>query len=82
MSTPVDSDDEELYLQPINYNATRDELIQALKAAQLSAMELLAENRQLRQENSQLRAKMTKKRNKDGEEDLLGYKKRVVGWAK
>ncbi|KAJ7914597.1 hypothetical protein B0H13DRAFT_2659173 [Mycena leptocephala] len=40
--------EDELHLQPINHNATRDEPIEALKASQLSVVKLLAENRQLR----------------------------------
>ncbi|KAJ7897522.1 hypothetical protein B0H13DRAFT_1884628 [Mycena leptocephala] len=74
--------DEELHLQPINFNAPRDELIQALKASQLSVVQLLAENRTLREENSELRANSTKKRRQGGEKDLLGYKSHIVALAK
>ncbi|KAJ7909768.1 hypothetical protein B0H13DRAFT_2330025 [Mycena leptocephala] len=73
--------DNELHLQPINFNATREELIQALKASQLSVVQLLGELRTLQQENSELRANSTKKRC-GGERDVLGYKAHIVGFAK
>jgi hypothetical protein len=53
-----------------------------LKASQLSVVQLLAENRTLREENSELRANSTKKRRQGGEKDLLGYKSHIVALAK
>ncbi|KAJ6628852.1 hypothetical protein B0H10DRAFT_2209293 [Mycena sp. CBHHK59/15] len=54
--------DTETALQPIDYNASRDEAFKALKSAQLYAMKLLEENRKLHQENATLRAAAPKKR--------------------
>ncbi|KAJ7821833.1 hypothetical protein B0H13DRAFT_2681933 [Mycena leptocephala] len=84
MSNAMDDDaDDNLHLQPINHNATRDELVEALKASQLSVVKLLAENRQLRTENSNLLANSSKKRRNNGLNDnLLGYKSEVLRFAK
>ncbi|KAJ7921007.1 hypothetical protein B0H13DRAFT_2656206 [Mycena leptocephala] len=84
MSNAMDDDaDDNLHLQPINHNATRDELVEALKASQLSVVKLLAENRQLRTENSNLLANSSKKRRNNGlNNNLLGYKSEVLRFAK
>ncbi|KAJ6536424.1 hypothetical protein DFH09DRAFT_1324677 [Mycena vulgaris] len=77
------SSDEENAIQPINYNASRDEIIEALKSSQLSVAKLLAENRKLRKENSDLLSASFKKRRKGTQsEDILGYKGQIVGLAK
>ncbi|KAJ7698584.1 hypothetical protein B0H17DRAFT_1196694 [Mycena rosella] len=71
------------YLQPINNNASREELLEALKASQLYVMKLLSENRTLRKENNELKATRSKKSCKDtGEQDLLGYRPHIVTLAK
>ncbi|KAJ7184439.1 hypothetical protein C8R46DRAFT_1208635 [Mycena filopes] len=77
-----DEGDDNIHLQPLNHNASRDELLEALTASQLSVVKLLAENRELRKSNNDLLATSSKKRRKGGEEDLLGYKGQVVGLAK
>ncbi|KAJ7837159.1 hypothetical protein B0H13DRAFT_2677945 [Mycena leptocephala] len=84
MSNAMDDDaDDDLHLQSINHNASRDELVEALKASQLSVVKLLAENRQLRTENSNLLANSSKKRRNNGLNDnLLGYKSEVLRFAK
>ncbi|KAJ7813326.1 hypothetical protein B0H13DRAFT_2382582 [Mycena leptocephala] len=84
MSNATDNDvEDELHLQPINHGATRDELIEALKASQLSVVKLLAENRQLRTENANLRANSSKKRRNIGANDnLLGYQSEILRFAK
>ncbi|KAF8152081.1 hypothetical protein K438DRAFT_2026855 [Mycena galopus ATCC 62051] len=82
----IEEDDEdvdrEAALQPINYNISRDEALEQLKLTQLYAMKLLEELRQLRQENSCLRAAAPKKRRRGHTEDVLGYKIAIVGIAK
>ncbi|KAF8209022.1 hypothetical protein K438DRAFT_1960750 [Mycena galopus ATCC 62051] len=74
--------DREAALQPINYNISRDEALEQLKSTQLYAMKLLEELRQLRQDNSELRAAAPKKRRRGQAEDVLGYKIAIVGIAK
>ncbi|KAJ7708063.1 hypothetical protein B0H17DRAFT_1191566 [Mycena rosella] len=76
------SDDGELYLQPINSNASRDELLEALKSSQLSVTKLLTENRKLQKTNSDLLANSSKKHCKGAEQDVLGYKLHAVTLAK
>ncbi|KAF8145627.1 hypothetical protein K438DRAFT_1991606 [Mycena galopus ATCC 62051] len=82
----IEEDDEdvdrEAALQPINYNISRDEALEQLKLTQLYAMKLLEELRQLRQDNSELRAAAPKKRRRGQAEDVLGYKIAIVGIAK
>ncbi|KAJ6583923.1 hypothetical protein DFH09DRAFT_1075545 [Mycena vulgaris] len=86
MSNPTkdyDNSDEENMIQPIDYNASRDELLQALKASQLSVVKLLAENRKLRKDNSDLAAASSRKRRKGAQnDDILGYKSQILGLAK
>ncbi|KAJ7704222.1 hypothetical protein B0H14DRAFT_2647642 [Mycena olivaceomarginata] len=72
--------DEEAALQEIDRNCSRDEALKALRDAQLYGMKLLAENRKLREDNSNLRASAPKKRCQN--EDFFGYKGEVVGLAK
>ncbi|KAJ7126508.1 hypothetical protein C8R43DRAFT_1028342 [Mycena crocata] len=76
-----DSDDE-LHMQPVDFNASRDVLIEALKSSQLSVSKLLNENRTLRKLNSDLLASTSKKYRNTGEQNLLGYKPEIVGLAK
>ncbi|KAJ7727712.1 hypothetical protein B0H16DRAFT_1894330 [Mycena metata] len=78
----IDEDGDALHLQAIDHNASRNDLLEALKASQLSVVKLLAENRALRKTNDDLLATSSKKRRKGGEEDALGYKPQVVKWAK
>jgi hypothetical protein len=60
-----------------------DYFAQALKASQLSVVKLLAETRQLRTENANLRANSSKKRRNNGVNDnLLGYKSEILRFAK
>ncbi|KAJ7804142.1 hypothetical protein B0H14DRAFT_2612628 [Mycena olivaceomarginata] len=73
-------DNEEAALQEIDQNCSRDEALKALKDAQLYGAKLLAENRKLREDNSNLRASAPKKRRQN--EDVFGYKGAVVGLAK
>ncbi|KAJ6542463.1 hypothetical protein DFH09DRAFT_1322316 [Mycena vulgaris] len=86
MPTPTEDEDYDdggdLHLQPINYNASRDELIAALKSSQLSLMKVLGENRELQKTNSELMAVSTKKRRKGVEKDLLGYQPHITALAK
>ncbi|KAJ6482255.1 hypothetical protein DFH09DRAFT_1107298 [Mycena vulgaris] len=86
MPTPTEDEDYDdggdLHLQPINYNASRDELIAALKSSQLSLMKVLGENRELQKPNSELMAVSTKKRRKGVEKDLLGYQPHITALAK
>ncbi|KAJ6598041.1 hypothetical protein B0H10DRAFT_1959460 [Mycena sp. CBHHK59/15] len=79
-----DDDDDNLYLIQPSANATRQELLDALKASQVSVMRLLNENRKLRQTNSELLAASSKKKQRAGAPgaDTLGYKSQVVGFAK
>ncbi|KAJ7936068.1 hypothetical protein B0H13DRAFT_2649426 [Mycena leptocephala] len=78
MSNAMDDHaDDDLHLQPINHNATRDELVEALKVSQLSVVKLLAENHQLQTENSS-----KKRRNNGLNDNLLGYKSEVLRFAK
>ncbi|KAJ7785122.1 hypothetical protein DFH07DRAFT_763733 [Mycena maculata] len=75
---PTDLADE---LPPIDIDeASRTELIEALKSCQLDNTRLRAENRELKKENSDLMATVSKKRR--GNDNALGYKSQVVGWAK
>ncbi|KAJ7111641.1 hypothetical protein C8R43DRAFT_961953 [Mycena crocata] len=85
----LDNSDEAHVLQPINYDASREDLIEAnsfpsaLKSNQLAFAKLLAENRQLRKENSNFKAILSKKRgNRAQDEDHFGYKGQIVGLAK
>ncbi|KAJ7831732.1 hypothetical protein B0H14DRAFT_3463910 [Mycena olivaceomarginata] len=73
-------DDEEAALQEIDRNCSHDEALKALKDAQLYGMKLLAENRKLREDNSNLRASAPKKLCQN--ENFFGYKGEVVGLAK
>ncbi|KAJ7732346.1 hypothetical protein DFH07DRAFT_968445 [Mycena maculata] len=76
---PTDFVDDEL--PQIDYDeASRTELIEALKSCQLNNTKLQAENRELKKENSDLMAVVSKKRR--GNDDALGYKSQVVSWAK
>lgn len=56
--------------------------LKAVKSYQLSLMTLLAENRKLKQQNSELLASSSKKRRGGGEEERFGYKSHIVGLAK
>ncbi|KAJ7106734.1 hypothetical protein C8R44DRAFT_885998 [Mycena epipterygia] len=85
MPNPVEEyDDDHDIMQPINLNASRSELVEALKSCQLYAMRLLAENRTLQQKNTDLLAATSKKRRKGGEDNTSGldYKGEVIRWAK
>ncbi|KAJ7112251.1 hypothetical protein C8R44DRAFT_882637 [Mycena epipterygia] len=85
MPNPVEEyDDDHDIMQPINLNASRSELVEALKSCQLYAMRLLAENRTLQQKNTDLPAATSKKRRKGGEDNTSGldYKGEVIRWAK
>ncbi|KAJ7078039.1 hypothetical protein B0H15DRAFT_933866 [Mycena belliarum] len=87
MPNPIDEydeSDEENVLQPIDFDgASRQDLVEALKSYQLSATRLLAENRKLRKENSNLLAASSKKRRKNMQDDNhSGYKTEIVGLAK
>ncbi|KAJ7690546.1 hypothetical protein B0H17DRAFT_1201667 [Mycena rosella] len=70
------------HLQPINNNASRDELLEVLKASQLYVIKLLSKNRELRKENNELKATRSKKSRKDNEQDLPGYRPHIVTLAK
>ncbi|KAJ7075494.1 hypothetical protein B0H15DRAFT_956411 [Mycena belliarum] len=83
MRIQSDNDDSaDLHIQQINPNASREETMAALKASQLSVMKLLAENRALQKENSELRAATSKKHRKGAERDVFGYKPHIVTLAK
>ncbi|KAJ6572705.1 hypothetical protein DFH09DRAFT_1312485 [Mycena vulgaris] len=86
MSNPPDEyndSDEESLIRPIDYNASRGDIFEALKASQLTVARLLTENRKLRKENADLLASSSKKRRKGAQnEDVLGYKGNIVGLAK
>ncbi|KAF8176683.1 hypothetical protein K438DRAFT_1939312 [Mycena galopus ATCC 62051] len=73
--------DHEPALRPIDNNISRDEALEQLKLNQLYTMRLLDELRQLRKENSSLRAAAPKKR-RGQTDDVLGYKRPIVGIAK
>ncbi|KAJ7728823.1 hypothetical protein DFH07DRAFT_850824 [Mycena maculata] len=77
-------DDNHGALQAIDVDASRSELIEALKSCQLYAMQLLAENRTLQQKNADLMAATSKKRRKGGEDNPTGldYKGEIIRWAK
>ncbi|KAJ7090715.1 hypothetical protein C8R44DRAFT_891881 [Mycena epipterygia] len=77
-------DDNHTVLQPIDVDASRGELIEALKSCRLYAMGLLPENRTFQQKNADLLATTSKKRCKGGEDNPMGldYKGEVIRWAK
>ncbi|KAJ7669598.1 hypothetical protein B0H17DRAFT_1183866 [Mycena rosella] len=70
MSDASDNEDDLRLLRPINDNASRGELIDALKESQISVMKL------------HLYATSSKKQRRGADEDKLGYKSEVVRWAK
>lgn len=87
-------DKEEEFLQPVDINATKDELIkvscfvrvfipdlirqQALEHCQLALGRVLAENRGLRQSNSELQATSTsKRRRREKGDNQLGYEQHI-----
>ncbi|KAJ7658448.1 hypothetical protein B0H17DRAFT_1262230 [Mycena rosella] len=71
-------DKEEEFLQPVDINATKDELIKALEHCQLALGRILAENRGLRQSNSELQATSTsKRRRREKGDNQLGYEQHI-----
>ncbi|KAJ7670291.1 hypothetical protein B0H17DRAFT_1209396 [Mycena rosella] len=78
----VSDNEDDLRLQPINDNASRGELIDALKESQVSVMKLLSENRMLQKKYNNLYATSSKKQRRGADEDKLGYKSEVIRWAK
>ncbi|KAJ6554443.1 hypothetical protein B0H19DRAFT_1071842 [Mycena capillaripes] len=78
-------DDDDIYFQPINHNASREELSEALKDSQLSIVKLLREIRQLRIENANLLATSSKKQRKNAQElnhNVPEYQSQIVRLAK
>ncbi|KAJ7687101.1 hypothetical protein B0H17DRAFT_1203772 [Mycena rosella] len=78
----VSDNEDDLRLRPINDNASRGELIDALKESQVSVMKLLSENRTLQKKYNNLYATSSKKQRRGANEDKLGYKSEVIRWAK
>ncbi|KAJ7699602.1 hypothetical protein B0H17DRAFT_1196221 [Mycena rosella] len=71
-------DKEEEFLRPMDINATKDELIKALEHCQLALGRVLAENRGLRQSNSELQATSTsKRRRREKGDNQLGYEQHI-----
>ncbi|KAJ7681177.1 hypothetical protein B0H17DRAFT_1138613 [Mycena rosella] len=79
-----DDDFEAEHLRPVDVNASKQEVIdQALEYCQLALGRVLAENRNLRQKNSELQSTVTsKRRRREKGDNRLGYEAHVGSWAR
>ncbi|KAJ6553877.1 hypothetical protein B0H10DRAFT_2374846 [Mycena sp. CBHHK59/15] len=79
----ADSDIDQEHLRPLSINATKEEVLKALEHCQLALGRVLAENRSLRQTNSDLLAAASSKRHRLVQGDnKLGYKSQIGTLAK
>ncbi|KAJ6550560.1 hypothetical protein B0H10DRAFT_2202311 [Mycena sp. CBHHK59/15] len=79
----ADSDIDQEHLRPLSINATKEEVLKALEHCQLALGRVLAENRSLRQTNSDLLAAASSKRHRLVQGDnKIGYKSQIGTLAK
>ncbi|KAF8145497.1 hypothetical protein K438DRAFT_1991788 [Mycena galopus ATCC 62051] len=75
-------DEGQEYLQPVDIDASKADIIAGYKSCQLELGRVLAENRCFRQRLSELESTATsKRRQRDQSDNRLGYKAHVGPWA-
>ncbi|KAF8158702.1 hypothetical protein K438DRAFT_1777040 [Mycena galopus ATCC 62051] len=76
-------DEGQEYLQPVDIDASKADIIAGYKSCQLELGRVLAENRRFRQRLSELESTATsKRRQRDQSDNRLGYKAHVGPWAR
>ncbi|KAJ7509462.1 hypothetical protein B0H11DRAFT_2216377 [Mycena galericulata] len=77
------SDAEQEHLQPIDMYASKEDIRKALEQCQLALGRVLAENRQLRQKNSEFEAASSaKRRRREKGDNQLNYETHVGNWSR